>query len=190
MHVIGTAGHVDHGKSSLVEALTGKPTLTGSARIQGQYFTEGNTNDDMLRNLNGDTQFNIRNAEIMLLDVEKMLLGDLAQKLNLEKKQDPKKEVTVFDTIRGSIRVKSGVAYNKDLSAISKRVHLSGEGHAILFRQEIDYTLFTTFKKSLAISMGGTSYDLKDKKIPTRITGTFSSPIIDTMPANDTRIIA
>ena len=164
----------------IVEALTGKPTLTGSAKIQGQYFTEGNTSDDMMRNLSGDTQFNIRNAELKLLDAEKMILGDLAQKLNLDKKQDPKKEVTVFDSIRGTIRVKSGVAYNKDLSAISKRVHLSGTGHAILFRQEIDYTLYTIFKKSLAISMGSAKYDLKDKKIPTRITGTFSNPVIDT----------
>jgi uncharacterized protein involved in outer membrane biogenesis len=164
----------------IVEALTGKQTLTGSAKIQGQYFTEGNTSDDMMRNLSGDTQFNIRNAELKLLDAEKIILGDLAQKLNLDKKQDPKKEVTVFDSIRGTIRVKSGVAYNKDLTAISKRVHLSGAGHAILFRQEIDYTLYTIFKKSLAISMGSAKYDLKDKKIPTRITGTFSNPIIDT----------
>jgi len=163
----------------IVEALTGKATLTGSAKIQGQYNTEGNTTDEMMRNLNGDTQFNIRNAELKLLDAEKMALGKWAEKLSLEKKQDPKKEVTVFDSIRGTIRIKSGVAYNKDLTAISKRVHFTGTGHAILFKQEIDYTLYTIFKKSLGVSIGGRQYDLKDKKIPTRITGTFSNPVID-----------
>ena len=33
MYVIGTAGHVDHGKSTLVKALTGiDPVKTGSRR--------------------------------------------------------------------------------------------------------------------------------------------------------------
>lgn len=170
---------VDVSIGPVVEALTGKATLTGNAKIQAQYITEGNTTDEMMRNLNGDTQFNIRNAELKLLDAEKMVLGKWFEKLKLEKKQDEKKEVTVFDSIRGTIRVKSGVAYNKDLIATSKRVNITGTGHAILFKQEINYTLYTIFKKSLAISMGSSSYDLKNKKIPTHITGTFSNPEID-----------
>ena len=33
MHVIGTAGHVDHGKSTLVEALTGLGVLANATAV-------------------------------------------------------------------------------------------------------------------------------------------------------------
>ncbi len=163
----------------IVEALTGKPTLTGKAKMQGQFFTEGNTVDDLTRNLSGDLQFNFRNAELKLVDAEKMVLGNMFKRLKLDKKQDSKKTVTAFDSIRGTVRVKSGVAYNKDLRAVSKRIHFTGKGHAILFKQEIKYTLYTIFKKSLILSIGSYSYDLKNKKIPTHIRGNWSAPEID-----------
>lgn len=164
----------------VTQALTGKESLSGTATLQGQFLSEGNTLDELTRHLNGDAVFNIRNAELKLVDAEKLVLQDWYEKLRLDEKQDQDKEVTVFDSIRGTIRVKNGIAYNRDLSGVSRRVHLSGEGHANLVKQELDYTLYSIPKKSIAFSIGGSSYDLKDKKIPTRITGNWSSPHIST----------
>lgn len=158
----------------VTRALTGKESLSGTATLQGQFFSEGHTLNELTRQLYGDAVFNIRNAELKLLDVEQMVLQGWYEKLNLEQKQDPDKQVTVFDTIRGTIRVKNGIAFNRDLSGVSRRVHISGDGQANLLSHEIDYTLYTILKKSVAI--GG--YELKDKKIPTRITGNWSSPAI------------
>lgn len=156
-------------------ALTGKESLTGTANMEGQFFSEGTTLDEITRQLNGDAVFNIRNVELTLMDVEQLILQKWYDKLKLADKQEAGKKVTAFDSVRGTIRVQNGIAYNHDFSAVAQRVHLTGSGQANLVKQSVDYTLITIPKKSLVINLGNTRYDLKDKRIPTYIRGPWAN---------------
>ena len=160
-------------------ALTGKESVTGMANIQGQFFSEGNTLDELTQQLNGDAVFNVRNLELTLMDVERLVLQKWYDKLKLGEKQEEGKKVTAFDSVRGTIRVKEGIAYNHDFSAIAKRVHLTGSGQANLVKRDVNYTLVTIPKKSLSITVGNSTYDLKDKRIPTYFRGPWSNVDVD-----------
>lgn len=159
----------------LTLAFTGKESMTGTANIQGQFFSEGNTLDELTRQLNGDANFNIHDVQLTLMDVEQLVLQDWYDKLKLAQKQEQGKKVTAFDSVRGTVRVVSGVAFNRDFSAVAQRVHLTGSGEANLVKQTLDYTLITIPKKSLVVKLGGTQYDLKNKRIPTTIRGPWAN---------------
>jgi AsmA protein len=156
-------------------ALTGKESLTGTANIQGQFNSDGNTLNELTSQLNGDAVFNIRNMELTLADVEKLILQKWYDRLKVGEKQEKGKKVTAFDSVRGTIRIKQGIAYNHDFSAVAHRVHLSGSGQANLVKRNLDYTLITVPKTSLAVTINNRSYDLKDKRIPTYIRGPWSN---------------
>ena len=160
-------------------ALTGKETLTGQANFQGQFFSSGGTMDVLTKNLNGDGQFSMRNARIKTLDVKQLILKDNYEKLKFAQETEKNKQVTVFNTLRGTIRVKNGIAYNKDFTAISRRIHLKGVGNANLVEQTVRYTLTLIPKKSFGFNLGGRRYDLKNKRIKTRFTGPWSNIEID-----------
>lgn len=157
-------------------AFTGKQSMTGKANFDGQFFSSGNTLDDVTRNLNGDASFHIHDVQLTLVDVEQLVLQQWYDKLKLAGKQDANKKVTAFDTIRGTIRVVNGIAVNRDFSAVSQRVHLSGSGQTSLVTRTIKYTLYTIPKKSFVIKLGNSSVDLKNKRLPTYINGTWSNP--------------
>jgi len=159
-------------------AFTGKESMTGTANMEGQFFSQGNTLNEITKQLNGDATFNIRDVQLTLMDVEQLVLQKWYDKLKLAEKQEAGKKVTAFDSMRGTIRVQSGVAFNHDFSAVSQRVHLSGSGQANLVKQTVDYTLITIPKKSLAVKLGGASVDLKDKRLPTYIRGPWANPDI------------
>lgn len=163
----------------IMKALYGKETLTGSMNFNGQYFSEGQTQDAITAHLHGEGQFNIQNAQLKTADVKQLLLGKWYDKAEFVQDKEEGKEVTAFESMRGSINIKSGVAYNKDFTAISRRVHLKGDGYANLNNTQVKYTLTAIPKKSIAFSLGGHAYDLKDKNIPTHIGGSWSDPIID-----------
>jgi AsmA protein len=163
----------------LTLALYGKESLTGRANLQGQFFSTGNNMEEINTNLNGDGQFNVRDARVKTLDVKQLILKKNYDKLSFLQEKDEDKQVTVFNTMRGTVRVKNGIAYNKDFSAISRRVHLKGAGTANLINQTMNYTLTVIPKKSFAFSMAGRQIDLKNKRINTHITGPISDPKID-----------
>lgn len=166
--------HVSMGPITL--ALTGKESMTGTANIQGQFISQGNTLEQITRQLNGDASFNIRNVQLTLMDAEQLVLQQWYDKLKLAQKQKPGKKVTAFDSMRGSIRVQNGIAYNHDFNAVSQRVHLTGSGQASLVDHTVDYTLVTIPQTSLAIQVSGTRYDLKGKHIPMTIRGPWANP--------------
>lgn len=159
----------------LYKALYGKDTFTGRANFQGQFFSSGDTQEEILKNLNGDGQFSVRDTEMKTLDIKRLILKENYDKLKFLQEKEEGKQVTVFDTVRGTIRIKSGVAYNKDFAAISRRIHLNGEGSANLVNQTVNYTVITIPKKSFAFDMAGHHYDLKNKRIPTHFTGPWSN---------------
>jgi AsmA protein len=163
----------------IVKALYGKETLTGEVNFVGQFFSEGETQAAITSHLNGDGQFHVSNAELKSMDMRQLILGKWYDKVKFAQEKNPDKEVRVFDSMRGSIRIKSGVAYNKDFLAISRVADLRGDGYANLNTTQIDYTMNVVPKKSLAFSLGGHTYELKDKVIPTRVTGSWSDPKID-----------
>jgi len=156
-------------------AFTGKESMTGTLNMDGQFFSQGNTLDEVTRQLNGDATFNVRNMQLTLMDVEQLVLQKWYDKLKLAEKQEAGKKVTAFDSVRGTVRVINGIAINRDFSAIARRVHLSGSGQANLVEQTLNYTLVTIPKNSLVVKLGGSSVDLKDKRLPTYISGPWSN---------------
>ena len=162
----------------LTLAFTGKESMTGTINLDGQFFSQGNTLDELTRQLNGDATFNIRDVQLTVMDVEQLVLQKWYDKLQLAEKQEKGKKVTAFDSMRGTIRVQSGVAFNHDFTAVSQRVHLTGSGQANLYKRTVNYTLVTIPKKSLMIKLGNSSVDLKDKRLPTYINGPWAQPEI------------
>lgn len=163
----------------LTLALTGKESLTGRANIQGQFFSTGGTIEDLTSNLNGDSQFNIRDARVKTLNVKQLILKEKYEKLEFLQEKEKDKQVTVFNSMRGTVRVKSGTAINKDFTAISRRVHLKGAGTVNLVNQTLKYTLTVIPKKSLAFSLGSRTIELKNKRINTHFTGPWSNVDVD-----------
>ena len=163
----------------LTKALTGKESLTGQANMQGQFFSTGGTLEAITENLNGDGQFSMRDARIKTLDVKQLILKENYEKLEFAKESDEDKQVTVFTTMRGTIRVKDGIAYNKDFNAISRRIHLKGAGYADLVKKNVKYTLTLIPKKSFGFNMGSSRFDLKNKRIKTHFTGPWSNIDVD-----------
>lgn len=163
----------------LTLALTGKESLTGLANFQGQFFSTGGTIETLTSNLNGDGQFSMRDARIKTLDVKQLILKENYEKLKFAQETEKDKKVTVFSTLRGTVRVKNGVAYNKDFTAISRRIHLKGAGLANLVQETVRYTLTLIPKKSFAFDLGGHRYDLKNKRIKTHFTGPWANVDID-----------
>jgi AsmA protein len=109
------------------------------------------------------------------VDIKRLMLKENYEKLKFLQDKDENKQVTVFDTVRGTIRVKNGVAYNKDFTATSRRIHLNGEGRANLVNKTVNYTVTTIPKKSFAFDLGGHRYELKNKRIPTHFIGPWSN---------------
>ena len=163
----------------LTKALTGKESLTGQANIQGQFFSIGGTIEAITENMNGDAQFSMRDAKIKTLDVKQLILKENYEKLEFAKEKQEDKQVTVFTTMRGTVRVKGGIAYNKDFTAISRRIHLKGAGSADLALRTVKYTLTLIPKKSFGFNMGNQRLDLKNKRINTHFTGPWSNVDID-----------
>ena len=147
--------------------------------FQGQFFSEGESQAAITSHLNGDGQFHVSNAELKTLDMKQMMLGKWYDKVKFVQEKEQDKEVRAFDSMRGTLRIKGGVVYNKDFLALSQRVHLKGDGYANLNDTQVKYTLYTIPRKSLAFSLGGHTYELKDKEIPTHISGSWNEPHID-----------
>lgn len=162
----------------ITQAFTGKESMTGNASMEGQLLSQGYTLDELTRQLNGDITFNIRDVQLTLMDVEQLVLAKWYDKLKLAEKQEAGKKVTAFDSMRGTIHIENGVAFNHDFYALSQRVHLSGSGQANLVKQTVDYTLITIPKTSFVIKVGTASVDLKDKRLPTYIRGPWTNPDI------------
>ncbi len=160
-------------------ALTGKETLTGRANFQGQFYSAGDTQNAITENLSGDGQFSVREAKIKTLDIKQLILKENYEKLEFAKEKHEDKKVTVFKTMRGTLRVKEGVAYNKDFSAIARRIHLKGQGYTSLVDETVKYTVTAIPKKPFGFNLAGRRYDLKNKNIRTHFTGPWSQIEID-----------
>lgn len=163
----------------VLKALYGKESATGNINYQGQYFSEGETQKAITAHLHGDGQFNIKNAKLKAVDMKRLLLGKWYDKAKFAQETQEDREVTAFDSMRGTLRIKNGIVYNRDFSAVSRRVDLRGDGYTDLNTREIKYTLTSIPKRSIAFSLAGHTYDLKDRHIPTSITGTWDEPLVD-----------
>jgi len=163
----------------LMLALYEKETLTGQLNFQGQFYSRGDTQDAISENLSGDGQFSVRQAKLKTLDVKQLLLKENYEKLEFVKEKTDDKEVTVFKTMRGTIRIKEGVIFNKDFLAISRRIHLKGSGYTSLPEESIKYTITAIPIKSFGFNFAGKRYDLKNKNIRTHFTGPWSHIEID-----------
>ncbi len=163
----------------ILKALYGKESATGNIYFQGQYFSEGQTQKALTQHLHGDGQFNIKNAKLKAQDVKQLMLGKWYDKAKFVQEKEEDREVTAFDFMRGTLRIKSGVVFNRDFNAMSRRLELRGDGFVNLNDGQIKYTMTSIPKKSMAFSLAGHNYELKDRHIQTHITGTLAEPKID-----------
>ena len=146
-------------------------SAAGKLKFSINLLSEGNNANNWVRNLNGDGRFTIRRAQMTQAELDKLLLGKWYEKLNLDKDVDPNKILTVFQRIRGNIRIKSGVIYNKDFQALSSRIIIDGFGFTSLISKKLDYTLHISYKKDYIIDIDGAEFNLKGKAIPVEING-------------------
>lgn len=159
----------------VVKALYDREIVNGTFNFSGQFFSQGETQKSLTENLSGDGQFNVRNTELSNDDVKRLILKKHYDKLSFVGGKDKSKQTTVFDSVRGSLNIKQGVVYNRDLRAVSRRVHINGKGHADLNEQTVNYTLTTIPQKPMAFSFAGRTVELRNRDINTHLVGPWDN---------------
>ncbi len=148
--------------------------FTGLANISAHISTNGNDKEQLIKNSHGNANILITDGHIKALDI----LSTLRKAQALYKGKVPPTETedknTKFSELKGTVNIKNGVLYNKDLSSISPIMKVTGKGKIDFPKEYIDYTLSVKLLDSLKIDDKTKSSDLTSKKIPYTIKGEFS----------------
>ncbi len=160
----------------LLEDMTGKAKLTGTATISSRLNTQGADADVMKKNLSG-------NADLLFKDgtYKGINLGHILRQANaiLEGKsikEVPEKEQTDFSEMTATLNIQNGLVKNDDLSAKSPAVRVTGAGQANLVNEEVDYTVKASVAKTTE-GQGGKNLDaVGGYTVPVRCQGSFAEP--------------
>ncbi len=153
--------------------------LTGTGRLNIKISGHGNDSREVLRSLQGETEFSIRNGMIKGLDIRKLVLD--ARRLFANLRGGQIKSVTADETefkfteMKGTLVFNNGVASNTDLNIKSPLFRISGNGTADMVAQTMNYLMEITVVGSAQGPGGEGLAELKGLSIPVRITGRFES---------------
>ena len=149
----------------LLKDLAGYKNLIGTANLQTNIKTTTLDPNHMIRNLNGNVQFNLENGAVTGIDIVYLI----KQARSLSKKNPPPprrgSNQTNFGTLQGTAVINNGIVTNNDLHLLSKGIEVHGKGTANLITQRLDYN----------ITASDPDVD-SEWLVPIKITGTFQHP--------------
>jgi AsmA protein len=165
----------------LLQALTGKAEITGSAVMEADLNSSGQDMDELLHNLNGTTRFDLTNGEVKAVTIlqkirtartpyqEETILTEptLAE-------EAAAKDATKFTRLRGTARIKDGILRNDDLKGESALMQVTGEGEIDLVNHHVDYTLQVVLAPDLGQEAGVELVGLGDTSIPYTVIGPWT----------------
>ncbi|NIR32192.1 MAG: AsmA family protein [Gammaproteobacteria bacterium] len=162
----------------LLADLQGKALLSGRADASAKLNARGLGPAQFKRTLNGDIAFSFADGALkginigrILRDVEARLKGQA-----LPAGEGPVE--TDFTELSGTIQIKDGVATNRDLSAKSPLLRISGQGTANLVEETVDYRLTTTLAATAEGQSGAEASELAGIPVPIRVSGSWRNPTI------------
>lgn len=130
----------------LLEDMNGTNTkikLSGIAKLNLQAETRGKNKEQLLHNLNGKSDFILKNGSISGMD-----LNYFIQTADALISQQPiageNSNETRFESLTGSIDIRQGVAESNNLLLTSSSFITKGQGSFDIVNQMLDYKLFIT----------------------------------------------
>ena len=121
-----------------------KDILRGRLTLNGDYTTSTNQIDSIKRNLNGKGNFEIRNGEVLDVNISKEMCTAVAT-LSGKTSSREWKANTPLERAQGSFTVTNGVISNQDLALAIPGIALDGKGQLNLPTEAFDYNVAARF---------------------------------------------
>ena len=160
----------------LLQDLQGHDRISGKANVSIAMRSEGATADEVQRSLNGSATFAFTDGAINGVNVARMIREAYARIKGAKLPVEEVEQKTDFSELRGSMRVRNGVATNNDFTVRTPLLRINGKGTANLPAQTVDYRVAATIVKTLKGQGGEELKDLIGIPIPIHVTGNFTDP--------------
>ena len=121
-----------------------KDILRGRLTLNGDYTTSTNQIDSIKRNLNGKGNFEIRNGEVLDVNISREMCTAVAT-LSGKTSSREWKANTPLERAQGSFTVTNGVISNQDLALAIPGIALDGKGQLNLPTEAFDYNVAARF---------------------------------------------
>lgn len=118
--------------------------LRGRLTLNGDYTTSTNQIDSIKRNLNGKGNFEIRNGEVLDVNISREMCTAVAT-LSGKTSSREWKANTPLERAQGSFTVTNGVISNQDLALAIPGIALDGKGQLNLPTEAFDYNVAARF---------------------------------------------
>ena len=155
----------------LLQGIIGRQEMTGVAHIQADIQSSGLSREDLLNNITGTLQVDIRNGAIQAVTIMPVIRRTMA----LHKKEAaPPLELhgaTGFVRLTGTGVFEDGILYNDDLMAESESMQMTGAGEIDLARRQIDFLLNITISPNLDRNAWRGLTEFDSRIIPYKIFG-------------------
>lgn len=124
---------------SLMKDFADIDTVSGTARFDGKLRASGNSTQAFQSSLSGPLEFQIDNAVLSNLNVDKLACQAIAQvrRKPLAAKEWP--ATTQFKKLGGTFQFNDGVGSNNDLAATLDNMQVKGGGSIDLNTESVDY---------------------------------------------------
>lgn len=153
-----------------------KLKFSGAGNVDLQVTTQGSDPDTIVKNLNGNSSFNVNNGMLQGIDIAYLI--NTAAKLsggNIGNTSNANQ--TAFNTMTGTASIRNGVISNNDLLIDSAAFTTKGNGNINLVAQHIDYQLQTSIKQADQ-NQKNNLFNLYGIAIPIMVTGKLNDPSI------------
>ncbi|MEO5573555.1 MAG: AsmA family protein [Gammaproteobacteria bacterium] len=157
----------------LLKDLYNKDTLSGTATVNAKLNGQGQTSDEIVRTLNGQTAFSFANGVIKGFNIAKLIRDATAKFKGGAAGNEPNQ--TDFSELRGTATINNGIVHNDDLSAKSPLLRVAGRGDINLVSQQMNYLANVSIVNTLEGQQGRMLEELKGLTIPVKISGPFSN---------------
>ncbi|MGI9283780.1 MAG: AsmA family protein [Pseudomonadales bacterium] len=114
-------------------------TLTGTANFNAKLALQGNSSAALQKSLSGPVTFNINEAVLSKLNMDKLLCQSIAQVRQKELTKTDWPATTQFQKIGGTLQFNEGVGNNDDLTAALENMQVTGKGVLDLPQEAVDY---------------------------------------------------
>ncbi|MCC6208501.1 MAG: AsmA family protein [Gammaproteobacteria bacterium] len=161
----------------LLKDLLDNETFSGTADFALEATASGDTENALLRSLNGMARFKLRNGAVKGFNAAQMI-REAKAKFEGRPAPPPSTNQTDFSEFVATLHFDDGIARNDDLQANSPYLRVGGKGEANLIKQELDYRLRVKLVGTEIGQGGDPAGNLRGIEIPIRISGAFAAPAV------------
>lgn len=150
--------------------------ITGNVNANATLQSSGNSPQQLKSSLNGQLAFDFTDGVIKGFNLQQTIDDAKSLIKGSPLVTDNPKDQTVFSEIKGTADVINGVIVNKDLSADSSKVNVTGAGNINLNTEQVDYQLKGRLVKSKATATQPAEFSALPVIIDVK--GSFNKPAV------------